>query len=372
MQRSFASAALAALFVCGPAAAQTLLSNGDYSGGPLTTDRAWQNGQMNHSEWRHVHATQYFDTIAYDPKKDPGASGLTFPEFRAVLSAEFQQADRNGNGVIDSEAERCLLHRTPDGAAAGGMGLRAADLGEATVQRQRYIASRRTWEGPDTWTGSGEWPIDQEYADLAGKDHIVTWSDIPGCAFMADANAEPPAAVPTRAAATPGATVTGAAPTGPVESSTSCKKPTRAEATRLVFTAWSDSRLTAQEADSLNRGRHCQLDANSDGSVSEAEFLAQSLADFDRADRNKDGVLSGQREIGALANPGSPVAAGFSRQQAQDLSKLRFAILDRKPRDGGLSLEEYLAVTAEEFARNDVDKDGALTAQEAARQSSAQ
>lgn len=43
MQRSFTSAAFAALFVCGSAVAQTPLQNGDYSGGPLTTDRAWQS-----------------------------------------------------------------------------------------------------------------------------------------------------------------------------------------------------------------------------------------------------------------------------------------------------------------------------------------
>ncbi len=138
------------------------------------------------------------------------------------------------------------------------------------------------------------------------------------------------------------------------------RAPSQQEATRLVFTAWADGRLTAAEADGRNRGRHCQLDQNRDGSLSEAEFVAVSLADFDRVDRNDDGVLSGQREIGAFASPGAPTEAGLTRAQASDIARLRFAVLDRQPRDSAVTLEEYLAVTAQEFARNDTNRDGAL------------
>ena len=116
------TAALASLFLAGAAAAQTPIRNaaGDYTTGPITTDQAWANGVTYWGEYRQVHSPEYFDTIPYDPQKDPGAGGLRFPEFRVILQKEFDQADRNDNGRIDNETERCLFHRTPEGIAAGG------------------------------------------------------------------------------------------------------------------------------------------------------------------------------------------------------------------------------------------------------------
>ncbi|GEM_PF-2419039 len=373
------TAALASLFLAGAAAAQTPIRNaaGDYTTGPITTDQAWANGVTYWGEYRQVHSPEYFDTIPYDPQKDPGAGGLRFPEFRVILQKEFDQADRNDNGRIDNETERCLFHRTPEGIAAGGVGFAEGQIDEATRRRQTYIAGLRTWTGPSDWTGSGEWPLNgattEEFHTLAGKDGQLTWSDIPGCAFMAQAGGQPPVsptappAGPTQPPVTPVPTP-APAPTTPVQPAVACTPPSQQEATRLVFTSWADGRLTRAEADALNRGRHCQLDGDGNGSLTEAEFLAVSLADFDRADRNKDGVLSGRQEIGALASIGGEAQSGLTRAQASDLAKLRFAVLDRQPRDGAVTLAEYLAVTAEEFARNDANGDGALTGAEARRQ----
>lgn len=356
--------AIAALMMSAAFANPIRLSTGDYSGGPITVDQAWENGAMSWNEYRHVHAVQYFDTIPYDPRKDPGASALRFEEFRNVIASDLQSADRNRNGRIDNETERCLFHRTPEGVAAGGIGFSTADLNEATKRRQRTIAAQRSWQGPDDWTGSGEWPKDKDFAAIAGPDQVARWSTIKGCAFMASAKI-PPAAIPP-AGETPPAGAPPVAPP-PVAAAPACPA-TAADGAKAGFAAWSDGRLTRAEADQLNRNRFCQINRTRDGRMTEAQFVAQSLADFDRADKNKDGKLTGKAEIGALAAPGSPAAAGLTRKQAEDLAKLRFAVLDRKPRDGGVTVEEYLAVTAEEFAKNDANKDGALTGGEALRQ----
>ena len=45
--------------------------------------------------------------------------------------------------------------------------------------------------------------------------------------------------------------------------------------------------------------RMAQLDANKDGTVTAAEFRALTLSQFDKLDKNKDGVLSPQERPAA-------------------------------------------------------------------------
>lgn len=55
-----------------------------------------------------------------------------------------------------------------------------------------------------------------------------------------------------------------------------------------------------------------ELDANKDGKVSEAEFGAQTLAQFDRVDANKDGTIS-QAEMAAAMKRAGPRPAANQR-----------------------------------------------------------
>lgn len=361
-----AAATFAAVATAQPRAA-TRLPNGDWSGPPISVDQAWENGVVDYNEFRHSRDFDHYNTTVEGPDKNaPYTKYIDVKEMEFVHQTEFISADRNTNGVIDTETERCLFHRTGEGRRAGGIGFRRADIPRAAREYLKWYETLRNWNGHEDKVGLGEWPRhDKEFYDLKPANRGMMWVDIPGCAFMATAGAAPAPAAPIVPPLAP-----ADSPADPAAKP--CTPLTQPEAIKLVLTAWSDGRLTRAEADQLNRARHCQLDTDRNGSVSEAEFIAISLADFDRADRNKDGKLSGSREIGALANPGSPVASGLTRQQAQDLAKLRFAVLDRNPRDGAVAQAEYFAVTGEEFTRGDANKDGTLTPQEATRQANAQ
>lgn len=330
-----------------------------------TIERAWSNNRVTRDEWLRMQAWERFDTIPY--KREDAFPWLDETEFRALFDETFVLADTNGNGVLDTQTEVCLMKRSPEGLSAARMGFSLADIPEATVNRMKAIASRRVWNGPHNMNISDLTGVrDDEHRALIGPAPAVylTWDLLEGCAFMATGGQEPP--VP----ATPVPPVTPVTPVTPATPA-SCTVPSQADAVKLVLESWKDGLLSKAEADTLNRGRFAQIAGTCDGSFTEAQFVAISLADFDRADRNKDGVLSGRREIGALANPGSPVASGLTRKQAEDLAKLRFAVLDSVQRDGAVTLAEYLARTQIEFGKGDANGDAQLTPQEAARTQSA-
>ena len=93
-----------------------------------------------------------------------------------------------------------------------------------------------------------------------------------------------------------------------------------------------------------------RIDANKDGAVSLEEFETARRRDFDRRDANRDGFLSRDEFI-------------HLRGADADMARLRerrFAQIDAN-RDGRISREEYLAHGRRQFAFLDRDRNGRIT-----------
>jgi hypothetical protein len=95
-------------------------------------------------------------------------------------------------------------------------------------------------------------------------------------------------------------------------------------------------------------------DANSDGAVSKAEFVAERAKAFDRLDANKDSTLT--RAEFVVAAP-SGIRRNFIASQ--------FGAFDTNG-DGQLSRAEYNAAPTPGFDRLDANKDAVLSSQEIA------
>lgn len=93
-------------------------------------------------------------------------------------------------------------------------------------------------------------------------------------------------------------------------------------------------------AQDLTSGHLAALDANGDGAVDQAEYVAFIGAAFTALDKNGDGYVTLVESTGIL-------------------SPEQFAAVNANG-DGGLSKQEFEAATQADFAKIDLDGDGAL------------
>ena len=91
-------------------------------------------------------------------------------------------------------------------------------------------------------------------------------------------------------------------------------------------------------------------DANGDGSLSEAEYVAE---------------FSGRFEKDLAASNSSEEKKTEARQRQIRQTHVRFGILDTD-KDGKISHAEYRAIADRTFAEQDADKDGMITARDVA------
>lgn len=115
-------------------------------------------------------------------------------------------------------------------------------------------------------------------------------------------------------------------------------------------------------------------DANHDGQVSRAEFDAERSARFKATDANADGWLSEDEYVGEYrarldqqlaASDRSEEKKVEERQRQMRQAHVRFGVLD-KDKDSRMTQAEYDASGARAFADQDDDKDGIVTATDAA------
>lgn len=115
-------------------------------------------------------------------------------------------------------------------------------------------------------------------------------------------------------------------------------------------------------------------DADHDGQVTRAEFDAGRVARFKATDANGDGWLSEEeyvREYHArleqqlAASDRSEEKKSEERQRQMRQAHVRFDVLD-KDKGGKMTQAEYDASGARAFAEQDNDKDGIVTATDAA------
>lgn len=125
--------------------------------------------------------------------------------------------------------------------------------------------------------------------------------------------------------------------------------------------AFLDGRLSASEYQALGRSRFSLADFDGNGVVTQQEFINLGLADFDRADLNKDGRIMRGEVRGLVPSGDAPYisAGGFTRTQAANVAVTRFAYLDVN-RDGTMTSSEYTSQLATEFTRADLNRDGFL------------
>lgn len=97
-----------------------------------------------------------------------------------------------------------------------------------------------------------------------------------------------------------------------------------------------------------------RLDANGDGAVSRQEFRIARAADFRRLDADRDGTLTEAEFLGRGADPESPVTR---RRRA------RFAALDADG-DGRVTQPEYFEFGARQFRGRDANGDGRISPDE--------
>ncbi|PZU58592.1 MAG: hypothetical protein DI547_09660 [Sphingobium sp.] len=115
-------------------------------------------------------------------------------------------------------------------------------------------------------------------------------------------------------------------------------------------------------------------DTNGDGQVTRAEFDAVRVTRFKATDVNKDGWVSEQEYVGEYggrleqqlaASERSEEKKTEERQRQIRQAHVRFGVLD-KDKDGKMTQAEYDASGARAFAEQDDDKDGIVTATDAA------
>lgn len=115
-------------------------------------------------------------------------------------------------------------------------------------------------------------------------------------------------------------------------------------------------------------------DADHDGQVSRAEFDAGRATRFKATDANADGWLSEEEYVGEYrarleqqlaASDRSEEKKTEERQRQLRQANVRFEVLD-KDKDKKMTQAEYDASGARAFAEQDNDKDGIVTATDAA------
>jgi Ca2+-binding EF-hand superfamily protein len=101
------------------------------------------------------------------------------------------------------------------------------------------------------------------------------------------------------------------------------------------------------------------MDENSDGSLSMAEYQSAREAGFDQRDTNGDGVIDEGETPRGRRGMDDAVAAGRSKDEFLARANERFSELDADE-DGQVSLDEYEQAWSEAFARADSNGDGVL------------
>lgn len=114
--------------------------------------------------------------------------------------------------------------------------------------------------------------------------------------------------------------------------------------------SWRDGSRAEFRAQMLEQ-RFAELDADGDGSVTQAEIEAFRQARFERADKDGDGLLS-QEE-----------AMAEDERMSEEAAARRFAAMDKNG-DGGLSPDEIGDPVMGMFERLDRNEDGALSQEE--------
>jgi hypothetical protein len=111
-----------------------------------------------------------------------------------------------------------------------------------------------------------------------------------------------------------------------------------------------DGRVTRQEFDAVRAARFKATDANGDGWLSEEEYVAEYQA---------------RLEAQLAASDKSEEKKAEERQRQIRQAHVRFGVLDAN-KDGKIQQAEYDASGARAFAEQDDDKDGVVTAADAA------
>jgi len=98
-----------------------------------------------------------------------------------------------------------------------------------------------------------------------------------------------------------------------------------------------------------------RADTNHDGKITRAEFIAARSANFDKLDRNGDGVVS-QADIGMIARFRPAISEKFNQMIAADDIN----------HDGQVTPQELAVAPAPAFDRADTNHDGVIDASEMA------
>lgn len=121
-------------------------------------------------------------------------------------------------------------------------------------------------------------------------------------------------------------------------------------------------------------------DADQDGQVARAEFDAERISRFSATDANSDGWVSEEEYVGEYhgrlerqlkASSQNEDKKQEERQRQIRQAHVRFTVLD-KDKDAKMSHAEYDASGARAFGEQDNDKDGIVTASDAAATSARQ
>lgn len=107
--------------------------------------------------------------------------------------------------------------------------------------------------------------------------------------------------------------------------------------------------------------RFAIVDADSDGTVSDAEAAANHEEVFITMDADEDGVLTREEYLSVRLGPG-PMMDGGGRfsVQAQERKAAAFAAMDQDG-DGSVSQREWMSAGQERFTAADHDGDGVVT-----------
>ncbi len=98
-----------------------------------------------------------------------------------------------------------------------------------------------------------------------------------------------------------------------------------------------------------------EMDTNADGKVSSAEHQTAASMKFDKADANKDGILTQGELTGFMME-----SKGKPEMKAAQKSESKVLEFDSNS-DGSLSRQEFTDGSAAKFTRMDANSDGSLT-----------